>query len=308
MSTARRLRATGHRRPPRPLVLPPARVAPDALCRHPETAAVLCHPAILLGGTEALLLQLAHPSVAAGVADHSDFEEDLPGRLIRTLAIPARIAFADAAGRAQALDELAAAHQGVAGRRADGVAYSAADPDLVTWVHATLVEAALAVDAVFLHWLDAAQRANLVADMQAMGKLYGVREESLPREPGRLRLWVHEQASRLEVSDVARDLARVVLHPPLAPTWGRVGGQVEPAAHRLLGAVTLRLLPEAVRSAYGLPLPTRRDRATIDGLGRLLSCRPGTAVLRPDRPARVAAAVFRYPLAPDGTTRAPALG
>src|SRR5262245_34745579 len=43
-------------------------------------------PAVLFGGGCALLLEVAHPLVAAGVADHSDFRRDPFGRLQRTLA------------------------------------------------------------------------------------------------------------------------------------------------------------------------------------------------------------------------------
>src|SRR5213594_226978 len=49
--------------------------------------------AVTLGGTCALLMQLAHPRVAAGVRDHSRFEEDTVGRLRRTLDLTMTIVF-----------------------------------------------------------------------------------------------------------------------------------------------------------------------------------------------------------------------
>ena len=50
---------------------------------------------LLLGGRAALLMQLAHPLVAAGVADHSDFRSDSLRRLRRTLDSMLSIIFGD---------------------------------------------------------------------------------------------------------------------------------------------------------------------------------------------------------------------
>src|SRR3989442_13064623 len=58
--------------------------------------------AVTLGGTCAILMQLAHPRVAAGVRDHSRFEEDTVGRLRRTLDLTVTIVFGSRTAARQA--------------------------------------------------------------------------------------------------------------------------------------------------------------------------------------------------------------
>ena len=50
-------------------------------------------PALLLAGMRALLLQIAHPKIAQGVADHSRYREDPLGRGIRTFTAVYSIVF-----------------------------------------------------------------------------------------------------------------------------------------------------------------------------------------------------------------------
>src|SRR5436190_14118997 len=101
--------------------------------------------ALLLGGGRALILQVAHPLVAAGVAQHSGYREDPWGRLYRTLDVTTRIVFGDAATSRAAARELRAVHARVRGRADDATPYDARDPDLLLWVWATLVDTSLLV-------------------------------------------------------------------------------------------------------------------------------------------------------------------
>src|SRR5258705_740566 len=96
---------------------------------------------LLLGaGPRALLLQLAHPAVAAGVADHSDFRADPWRRLAGTLRSYLTIVYGSTAAARAEIRRLNALHPGIVGR-----CYSARDSDLSLWVHATLVESIIAV-------------------------------------------------------------------------------------------------------------------------------------------------------------------
>ena len=58
---------------------------------------------LLAGGGRALLLQVAHPSVAAGVEQHSSYDTDPWGRLIRTLDVVTKITFGDSEASARAV-------------------------------------------------------------------------------------------------------------------------------------------------------------------------------------------------------------
>ena len=106
---------------------------------------------LLLGGARALLLQLAHPLVAQGVADHSDFLRAPLGRLRSTLDATYTVLFADPASVRRTARAVRRAHERVRGTLQHGTAafpagtaYRATDPELLLWVHASLVDSALA--------------------------------------------------------------------------------------------------------------------------------------------------------------------
>ena len=101
---------------------------------------------VLAGGTCALLMQLAHPAVAAGVDQHSDFRADPFARLRRTLTSSYAVAFGTASDAEAAIRRVNAIHAAVRGHVPEtGAAYHATDPALLLWVHATLVDTALRV-------------------------------------------------------------------------------------------------------------------------------------------------------------------
>src|SRR5260370_26175289 len=112
---------------------------------------------VLAGGPRALLMQLAMPGVAAGVDEWSDFRVRPVRRLWRTLWLTYALAFGAAFGDEGRLRDAAGAinraHAGVA-----GAGYSARDPRLLLWVHATLVDSALTAFSAFVRPLDAAER------------------------------------------------------------------------------------------------------------------------------------------------------
>src|SRR5438034_6002921 len=119
---------------------------------------------LLLGGGRALLMQLAHPKVAAGVDEHSDFRQHPVRRLRRTVHLTMAIVFGD---RETALAAARAVNQTHA--RVRGEDYRALDPDLLLWVHATLVDSALVTYETFVKQLSASQREAFVQESQLLG-------------------------------------------------------------------------------------------------------------------------------------------
>lgn len=106
----------------------------------PDSATWRIHadfPGMLAGGLCALMLQTLHPLALAGVWDHSDFRRDLVGRLRRTTNFVAGTTYAGTAQAQALIARVAAIHGRVRGRAADGRAYDARDPRLLTWVHVT---------------------------------------------------------------------------------------------------------------------------------------------------------------------------
>lgn len=94
-------------------------------------------PGMLSGGLCALMLQTLHPRALAGVWDHSNFREDLVGRLRRTTDFVAGTTYAGRDEATRLIARVRAIHARVQGTTADGMPYCADDPALLTWVHVT---------------------------------------------------------------------------------------------------------------------------------------------------------------------------
>jgi uncharacterized protein (DUF2236 family) len=130
------------------------RGTPPPICDDPDLsylpvdgAARVVHSdlsSMLIGGIASLLLQLLHPEVMAGVAQHSRYQEDPLGRLARTASFVGTTTFGSARDAATVIERVRAVHRQVHGVSTDGVAYRADDPALLEWVHVTEVAMFLA--------------------------------------------------------------------------------------------------------------------------------------------------------------------
>lgn len=138
----------------------------------------------LIFGPAAAILQIAHPRIAQGVAEHSDFRNDTLGRLRRTLAATNGIAFGTVAAAEKIQQHLHHVHSQVRGNISDGMSgpsrYSAFEPDLLIWVLATLVMASVKGWELVYGPLPADRRENFYRDMLRFGTYFGAREQDCP--------------------------------------------------------------------------------------------------------------------------------
>jgi uncharacterized protein (DUF2236 family) len=206
-----------------------------------------------LGGGPAVLLQVAHPLVAAGVVYHSDYKTDLWQRLLRTLRALYLIVYGSKEEAEAAGESVQAVHARVYGRTRErlglfpaGTPYSASDPELMLWVHATLVEASLTAHRRFVGRLAPEEAEAYYAEMGLVARLFGLPSTVLPARLADFREYLDAQLAGREicVTALAREVAAVILDAPLpAPL------RVLVPAHRL---ATTALLPQRVREEYGL--------------------------------------------------------
>lgn len=205
---------------------------------------------LLLGGGRALLMQLAHPKVAAGVDDHSDFRSHPIRRLRRTVLMTMAIVFGE---RETALAAARAVNQVHARVRGDD--YRALDPNLLLWVHATLVDSALVTYQAFVGPLTAAEREDFYQESKLAGELLGIPRDRFPHTLRDFDSYLDGMISGGEVNVTvrAKELGRLVVRPPLRLVPGPV---LVPFA-----VVTAGLLPAPLRDAYGLAWGKRQQRA-----------------------------------------------
>ncbi|RMI37823.1 DUF2236 domain-containing protein [Actinomadura harenae] len=201
----------------------------------------------MLAAGRALLLQVAHPRIARGVADHSDLRERPLDRLTGTLDFLTVVAFGteEEAGRlGRGLRRL---HH-----RITGPGYSGDDPDLQVWVNATLTDAALYVYEEILRSPSGDLGAAYVEQARYVAEVLGCPPDAQPADRDGFRRYFEDTVASLEVTDAGREVMRAVL-------WSRELRWLGPALW-LNRFVTTGLLPEPVRVQYGLPWGPRRDR------------------------------------------------
>jgi uncharacterized protein (DUF2236 family) len=246
-------------------------------------------PVLLMGGGRALLLQVAHPLVAAGVDQFSDYSQDPWGRLSRTLDVVFKMAFAAPDVSARHARALEAKHRRVVGESPDGVPYQALDPVLLVWVWATLVDTALCVyERCFGRMSDVA-RERFYEEQKLLAYASGVPVGGCPEVLADFQsYWAAMVAGELHVTPAAHAVAHAVTGPVLRPP-------LDPLVRGANRLVTTGLLPASVRDQYGLAWSDgdqRRLRAWFAAVGtvsrlvpRQLRQAPSVFMARRDRPA-----------------------
>jgi uncharacterized protein (DUF2236 family) len=207
----------------------------------------------LLGGGPAVLLQVAHPLVAAGVVYHSDYHEDLWRRLLRTLQALYLIVYGSKQEAERAGDAVKAVHAHVRGTTKEGLGpfpagtrYDASDPELMLWVHATLVASSLAAYRRFVGRLTEDEAEDYYGEMAVVAGVFGLSSSRIPATIGDFREYLRARLEGPEicVTAPAREVASVILRAPVpAPL------RLLAPAHRL---ATAALLPARLREEYGL--------------------------------------------------------
>lgn len=217
---------------------------------------------VVAGWGRAILLQLAHPAIAAGVHHHSSFRGSLGASLRRlhaTVGAMLSITFGDTEQMIAVAAAINAIHDRVRGRVADrsgeGEAYSAHDPGLQRWVHATLLDSIPLTYARLVAPLTRCERDRYCAEAAIMEPLMGMADGWLPRDSAQLDAYMAGMLAggSLVVTDTSRALARALLYPP---RWYLLW-----PAFRAMQLITIGSLPPSIRLAYGFEWRRREERA-----------------------------------------------
>jgi uncharacterized protein (DUF2236 family) len=219
-------------------------------------------------GGRAILLQIADPVVAAGVRRHSDFARRPQQRLAHTLMFVYAVVIGTEADAAVATAFVDRAHRPVAG--ADEV-------DRQRWVAATLFDSARRAHELFGDPLSAGDAERVLAAYAPIATSLRVPADGWFDSVAAFDAYWERTLPSLRVTDDARGIVRDLLHPRFAPLWVR-------AAMPLVRIVTVAMLPDALRTAYGFPWgprEQRRSRRAVALVRRARSLVPGWALRLP---------------------------
>lgn len=201
-----------------------------------------------LGALRALLMQVAHPKVAQGVADHSDFRGKPIQRVVNTLRMQQVIVFGTCQDATEALLRIYGRHTAVKGVTRDFAnsqksgTYQANDPDLQMWVFATLIDSMMRAYDQYLTPLSEPEREDFYQESLLFAHLMGIPREILPDTLDSFEIWMEAMlaSDQILISPTARDIAQSLLRLPLPIFW---------PFNYILAAGSL---PPRLREAYGL--------------------------------------------------------
>ena len=205
---------------------------------------------VFVGGIRALLVQAAHPEVAAGVADHSHYRDDPLGRLTRTSAYVTATCFGAMPEVEHAIELVHRRHRPVVGESHRGRPYDASDPALDAWVHNSLTDSFLAAHRAYgAQPCALADDDRYVAEQTRVGELVGA--APLPDTAASLSRWIAEHPA-LDPSPGQREAVAFLRRPPLPPTIR--------AAYGVLYRAAVATLPPQICEVIGVK-PLRGDHA-----------------------------------------------
>ena len=265
---------------------------PPVACRDPEAAffAPGCitrelHgdlPPMLVGGLSALLFQMLHPLAMAGVDDHSNYRNDPAGRLVRTATFLNVTTYQSRAEAEAAIARVRRIHGTVRGIAPDGRPYSATDPDLVAWVHATEVHSFLSSWRAFgYRRLDPAEEDRYLDEMARVALGLGAR--NVPRTVEELAGYFDDVRPELGLTPAARSARDFIVRgtsrwphematygllvaaaQSTLPAWARRQLQLVslPAGDRLIVRPATRALGSVMRWVVAVPPDPRDEAAT----------------------------------------------
>lgn len=204
---------------------------------------------LVLSGPRALLLELAHPLVAAGVAEHSDFRRNPWGRLFRTVGVMTALNFEERPKAQSAVQHTHACHGHVYGTLAEdvgpypaGTPYRANDPLLQLWVLATLIDSVLVTYDLLVRPMPLGEKAAYYAGGLELGRVFGIPRELMPPTYADFQAYMNSMLTSdlLTVGSAAREIVTALFAPPI------LGPLVRAASFFSIG-----LTPKRLRTAYG---------------------------------------------------------
>ncbi|KNX76439.1 histidine kinase [Pseudomonas sp. 250J] len=215
-------------------------------------------PSMLVGGISALMLQLLHPLALAGVWDHSNFRQDLLGRLRRTSQFISGTTFGSTRDAEWLIDKVRTIHLKVTGTAPDGRPYAASDPDLLTWVHVVEVSSFLAAHLRYRNpRLPRAEQDAYYDEIALIAERLGARD--VPRSCAEVDDYLHRMRPQLQCDARSLEVVDILLKAP-APSR-----MAEPVGKLMLKA-GIDLLPEWASEMLGLQLGAVERRMIRLGL------------------------------------------
>jgi uncharacterized protein (DUF2236 family) len=228
--------------------------------------------ALAVGGVAAVILELAEPRVRTGVWEHSIFRTDPLTRMRRTGEATLITTYGPTAAAEARVAMVTRMHQRVSGLTPEGLAYTALEPDLMTWVHVTAGWGFLSAHHRYVAPLSAADRDRYYAEGGRLGRLFGVSEP--PRSVAEVEAWFDRMRPKLIAHPIITEFLQIV---STTSPLGLPGRALQP----LVVEAAIDLTPSDIRARLGLrtqPLRLALAKRTLRLLARVAERAPSEVV------------------------------
>lgn len=203
-------------------------------------------PSMLIGGICALMLQMLHPRVLAGVWDHSNFREDMLGRLRRTGQFISGTTFGSTHDANWLIDKVRGIHYQISGTAPDGSSYRADDPHLLTWVHVAEVSSFMAAHLRYLNPnLSLEEQDRYYAETALVAERLGA--QNVPRSTRAIAEYLESMRPELLCDERTREVLRILRHAPAPSRLAKPMGN-------LMMHAGIELLPEWASAMFDIPM------------------------------------------------------
>ena len=212
-------------------------------------------------GMAAIIMEVLHPSVMAGVSEQSSYRTDPIRRAQNTLGYVLRTTFGSTAAATAVIDRVRTIHGFVDGTRPDGVPYRALDPELLAWVHTCIPWAIMEAHHRYRRPLTRAERDRYLAEQAPIGRMGGA--EGVPESMDELEAFVERMRPLMAMTEQTREFLDFLA--------GDVDGELraprrEQLQRRLGLAASMLLMPTWARHLTGTYQPWPVQRAVLEPL------------------------------------------
>lgn len=209
-------------------------------------------------GLPAIVLEILHPSVIAGVQDLSNYRQDPFQRARATLGYVLTTTFGNTEAATGIIERVKRVHSFVNGTRPDGVPYRALDPELLAWVHTCIPWMIMRVFEHTKRPLSHDERDRYLAEQAVIGRLGGA--DWVPTTAAELEVYVESMRSRLSVNAQTREFVDFLMTSPFFPSLPE---PVDRQLHRFAIYAGMSRAPKWAQELIGYDRPSSLTRTLI---------------------------------------------
>jgi uncharacterized protein (DUF2236 family) len=212
-----------------------------------------------VAGSAAIVMEVLHPSVMAGVFTQSTYATQPLRRARNTLGYVLRTTFGSTPGATEVVERVKRIHGRVRGVRADGVAYEALDPKLIAWVHTCIPWAVMTAYDRYRRPLSRAEMDRYLSEQAPIGRMAGA--DRVPESVDELEAFVERMRPEMAYTEQTHEFIRFLTEGAVEPD--HVVSRREAWDRRMGLCASMSLMPEWARNLTGLQQPEWFERAYL---------------------------------------------